>query len=117
MAHLFVVASGFCDAAGKFNAQLWGRRPLSEVVLAADELACLLEDAPAPAATRRSKARPTPGLAVRVLVLSDPPQIVPTTSSDTSIGARSTSAIASRPVLTSSRPAAPRCAECRPPSG
>ena len=42
----------------------------------------------APRSTSRSKARPAAGLAVRPLVASEPPQMVPTTSSSTSISAR-----------------------------
>ena len=42
----------------------------------------------APAATSRSKAWPIAGLAVRPLVASEPPQMVPTISSSTRIGTR-----------------------------
>ena len=59
-----------------------------------------------PAATCRSKTLPTTGLAVIPLVPSEPPQIVPTTSSAASMGARGWLAARRRPPLIQARPAA-----------
>ena len=58
-----------------------------------------------PALTRMSKATPIAGLAVRPDVASEPPQIVPTTSSDSAIGTRSCASSSASIAATQSRPA------------
>jgi hypothetical protein len=58
----------------------------------------------APSVTSRSKARPTAGLADIPLVPSEPPQIVPTTSSSIRNGARGVPAAAARTRSTAARP-------------
>jgi len=57
-----------------------------------------------PAAISRSKARPTAGLAVMPLVPSEPPQIVPTTSSSRRMGTFFCAASCARALRTHSRP-------------
>ena len=64
--------------------------------------------AAAPCSTSRSKARPAAGLAVSPLVASEPPQIVPTTSSLTSIGSAGACASARASRRTHALPASMR---------
>ena len=77
---------------------MWCSQPMSSPVSS--------KTAVPPAATSRSKTRPTTGFAVMPLVPSEPPQMVPTTRSDSSQGPVRAARAAAQPPSTHARPAA-----------
>ena len=102
-----VVARRLGDGCLQLDAELGRDRARRHDVLAADQLAGLLEDAGGARRRRAwSKARPAAGLPVMPEVPSEPPQTVPTISSLTAIGTVSSASSSARCASTQARPSA-----------